>query len=255
MKKLLVILLLSLGLNAFADSVPTLEKLISEKHRWYPNGEIFHSCVSRIEYGNEGLLTQKKPIEVVRVGKQTAYLDVYYWTDLYEGDPNAPMIGDCFFFKVDYAFMGFYYDGHIGYYDEPFNGHAILAGASVAKGQYTIDSSIKKIVKKTILTASEYCKTNLAFARTEVTLTGIVKRLYETKGFSYEEALGIEFGKSGDCVEAYLSEVYWGDSEEIKSKIRNIRIGDKLTVKGSFVVEGVPTLTPSSAMILTSIVW
>ena len=56
-------------------------------------------------------------------------------------------------------------------------------------------------------------------------------------------------------MEAFLSESYWRDSEEIKSKIRDIRIGDQLTVKGVFVVEGVPTITPSSAMILTSIVW
>ena len=177
MKKLTILLLLSLGLNAFAGSVPTLEKLISEQHRWYPNGEIFHSCVSKIEYGTEGLLTQKKPIKVVRVGKRTAYLDVHYWNGLYEGDPNAPMIGDCFFFKVDYAFIAFFYDGHIGYFGEPFTGHA-MGKVSVVKGQYTIDSSIKKIVIKKTLTASEYCRTNLAFARTEVTLTGIVKRLY-----------------------------------------------------------------------------
>ena len=254
MKKLLALLLLSLGFNVFADSVPTLEKLINEHHRWYSNGEVFSSCVSRIEYGNEGLLTQKKPIEVVRVGKQTAYLDVYYWTDLYEGDPNAPMIGDCFFFKVDYAFMGFSYDGHWGNYDEPLTGHA-NGVISVVKRQYTIDSSIKKIEKKKTLTASEYCRTNLAFVGTEITLTGIVKRLYETKDFSYKDSLGIEFGESGDCVEAFLSESYWKNSEEIKSKIRDIRIGDQLTVKGVFVVEGVPTITPSSAMILTSIVW
>jgi len=254
MKKLLIILLLSLGFNVFADSVPTLEKLVNEHYRWYSNGEVFSSCVSGIEYGTEGLLTQKKSIDLVRVGKRTAYLDTHYWTGLFEGDPGAPMIGDCFFFKVDYAFMGFSYDGHIGNYDEPFTGHA-NGVVSAVKSQYTIDSSIKKIEKKETLTASEYCRTNLAFARTEVTLTGIVKRLYETKGFSYEEALGIEFGKSGDCVEAYLSESYWSNSEEIKSKIRNIRIGDQLTVKGFFVVEGVPTMTPSSAMNLTSIVW
>ena len=71
MKKLLILLLLSLGLNAFADSVPTLEKLISEHHRWYPNGEIFHSCVSRIEYGTEGLLTHQTKLGLL------SFIDLY----------------------------------------------------------------------------------------------------------------------------------------------------------------------------------
>ena len=66
------------------------------------------------------------------------------------------------------------------------------------------------------------------------------------------DVLMIEFDDGRGChIDALLPKKYWKNSEDLKTRLRNINIGDQLTVEGVFDVDN----RINALMRLDSVIW
>ena len=222
--------------TADAVLIPSIEKLFAENVLQIGGpGKPFYGCLIDIIYTKEqtDLLTgeiSKGQISEVKIGNANNSLQTYVpeLVGFFKGDANAPKIGDCFPFLLEYPISNQYGWGWA-------NGWA-----TIYKGDnFVVNEEVVNTTLKDTLTVEEYINDNVNYDSKIVELTGIVKNI-DTKSFNtakhfelYSPNLGSDLVES-TIVVAFFDSKIWKDNDLIKDKIKSVEIGDTLVVKGYF---------------------
>ena len=220
MKKLLV-LLFSLFLlsspSVFADNyIPTIEKIFIEKVPMLDAGEHFYGCIYQIDWGDEDLFKQKRVLSSVRIGNPNTHATLYMG-DFFEGDEGTPDIGDCFAFTTNYGLGKLSANQYIG-------------NAKIYYGKYKIDNSASPKELKNQITVDEYFQDNIAYDNQRFTLIGEVE---ETDVFAYEFYISL-VSQKGEQIKAFFPQDKWKNDESMRNKLRSIKMGDMIKLRGYF---------------------
>tara|TARA_B100000795_G_C22626891_1_gene371089 strand:- start:59 stop:808 length:750 start_codon:yes stop_codon:yes gene_type:complete len=229
MKKLLILLFSLFFLSSpsvFADNyIPSIEKIFKERIPLIPAGLPFYGCIYHVEWGEEDLFTQKRRFKSIKIGtpEKSATLYINDLHGLFEGDEEVPDNGDCFAFTSSYGLV-------------KFSESSYSASAKIFLGKYKVDNIAKEIKLKNQITVDEYFQDNLSYGNKRFTLIGEVEETWVT-------TMGNEFGirlitKDGNNqITAWLYPHQWVDDESLKEKLRSMKMGDVLKLKGFFMAE------------------
>jgi len=207
--------------NTSSDAIiiPSIEKLFGDKKIGLDGGEPFYGCIYFIEYGDEDLLTRKRPFQWIRIGnsKQYAKLSI---DDFYEGDEGVPKIGDCFAFTTKWG---------LGKRSEK----EYIGSAKIFSGEYKVDNIAVIKELKNEITVDEYFQQKVSYGSKRITLIGEIEETFAT----YDQTFGIKLvSKQGKTIIAFYSPNWWKNDNSIKDKLRSIKMGDEIKLKGYFTL-------------------
>ena len=213
-------------------SVPSIEKLFQDRTVYLEEGGLFYGCIFKIDYEDEDLFTQKSEIKGLQIGKLGRFVDVTLESKHYKGDDGAPKINDCLVFKTkNKIFLQIYPIAH---------------GAKIVKGNFKIehakkDTSLQKF--KNEISVGEYYEDGLAYGNRIVILEGEVDKIESNKYFQTDTEMGralmIQLVSSeGLRILAVFENKKWIDNDDLKEKLRSIKVGNVIKVRGYFYIEG-----------------
>ena len=227
MKKI-ILLLFFIGFtsNAYAEVIPSIEKIFKEKVKTIKEGDLFYGCIFFITYGDEDLFTRKEKIYSIKIGnsKEFAELTVKDFNDLSKGDVKAPKVGDC------YAFMSLMNAPVMVVPDKKM----IYVRVKLYLEDYTVGQNIIKRILKDELTIDEYFEDGINYGQKRIKLTGTVDKMF----VAGDGNLAIDLvSKQGNIITAWYMKFDWENNDSIKNHLRSIKTGDNIQLKGFFETE------------------
>jgi len=210
--------------------IPSIEKIFKERKPRINANESFYGCIYFIEYGDEDLFTQKKELSHIRIGDSKGYATLYVdnFDNVFEGDENLPKIGDCFAFTTE---SGLAKLSEINYYGV----------AKIFSGEYKVDSIALKVELKNKITIDQYFEDDISYGSKRITLIGELEETFVANTNEFGISL---VSKQGKTITAFYSPLEWQNNDAIKNKLRSIKMGDQIKLKGYFMMEmGFPIFT------------
>ena len=205
--------------NTSSDAIiiPSIEKLFGDKQVGLNRGEPFYGCIYFIEYGDEDLLKRKRKFQWIKIGNSKQYAKLFL-DDFYKGDEGVPKIGDCFAFTTEWG---------LGKISEK----EYLGSAKIFSGEYKVDNIAVIKELKNEITVDEYFQQKVSYDSKRITLIGEVEKTFVAASKEFGITL---VSKQGKQIFAYYSSSWWKNNNSIKDKLRSIKMGDEIKLKGHF---------------------
>tara|TARA_Y100000294_G_scaffold80856_1_gene75944 strand:+ start:261 stop:1010 length:750 start_codon:yes stop_codon:yes gene_type:complete len=222
MKKLslYIFLVLMFSSSVFAGNIiiPSIEKIFKERIPKIDRDEPFYGCIYFIEYGDEDLFTQKRKILSIRIGNSNEYASLYVSWEEYK---EVPKIGDCFAFTT--------YHGLGKLSEKEYYGMA-----KIFFGDYKVDNValIKKLSNE--ITVDQYFEEDVSYGKKRIVLVGEVEKM----NIAGDGNLNIDLvSNKGLIISSWFNKSEWSNNDSLKDRIRSIKQGDVIKIKGYFMVE------------------
>lgn len=220
MKILLTLFVLLFSSSVLAEDIiiPSIEKIFKERIPIIDRNEPFYGCIYFIEYGDEDLFTQKRKILSIRIGNSNEYATLIGpWKEYKE----FPKIGDCFAFTSNFGLGRVSEKEYIGM-------------AKIFFGDYKVDNfaSIKKLNNE--ITVDQYFEENVSYGKKRIVLVGEVEKM----NIAGDGNLNIDLvSNKGQIISGWFDKSEWSNNDSLKDRIRSIKQGDVIKVKGYFIIE------------------
>jgi hypothetical protein len=202
--------------------VPSIEKLFQDNVKQLNAGDLFYGCIINLIYGEEDLFKQKKEIVSLHVGKPGQYANLFLSSTYYEGDEGTPKINDCYVFTTKWG-LGLSFSPALG-------------NANIVKGNYKIVHANKdastQVFKKEI-SVDEYFEDGRAYGKRRVILEGEVDQIK----MAGNDLLIVLISSVGKEIFTYYDKYSWNKDDTLKEKLRSIKVGNIVKVRGYFFTE------------------
>ena len=220
MKTLLTLFVLFFSSSVVAEDIiiPSIEKIFKERIPKIDRNEPFYGCIYFIEYGDEDLFTQKRKILSIWIGKSNEYATLIVSWEEYK---EVPKIGDCFAFTTNFG---------LGRVSEK----EYIGAAKIFFGDYKVDNvaSIKKLNNE--ITVDQYFEENVSYGKKRIVLVGEVEKM----NIAGDGNLNIDLvSNKGQIISGWFDNSEWSNNDSLKDRIRSIKQGDAIKVKGYFIIE------------------
>ena len=226
--------------TADAVIIPSIEKLFAENTLQIGGlGKPFYGCLIDIIYIEEerDALTDEivipSSIVEVSIGGVNNYLSTYIreFTPYSKNDKNAPKIGDCFAFVLDYPVT-----------DQYLMGWANGLGKIYQGNDFVVDEEVKIKPLLDEISVEKFFNDNVSYGSKKINLTGIVTGINESNNSFLPEHFQLELSSPSHKNTSYdfyvVIAVYyaekWQNNEIIKNRLKSIQIGDTITFSGFF---------------------
>jgi hypothetical protein len=241
MKKILIILFTIFTLQFFISPVtaetkviPSFEKLVKEGVKTIELDSVFNACIDKIEFGEEDLLTGEKKIGTIWIkgakyaGEYTfGILYVSNWEGLSSKASNIPSANECYNFQVE---------GPLPTEKDRLSGIYIGYDIKIASGEFEINRDVVEPKYKKKMTVTEFLEDGLDYGSRIVEITGkIYETDYNSSWFKIElfsEKIAVNWQE--DLLHGFYYPERWKNDEVIKDKLRSLKVGQTLTLRGQF---------------------
>ena len=203
-------------------SVPSIEKLFQDNVKQLNAGDLFYGCIINLIYGDEDLFKQKKEIVSLHIGNEKRYANLILSGKYFDGDAGVPELNECYVFKTKHGVM-FSLDTPFGLGD-------------IEKGDFKIVNADKDAIKKPFkkeITLDEYFEDGRTFGNRRVVLEGEVDQI---KMAGNDLFIGL-ISSEGKEIWTYYDKYSWNKDDTLKEKLRSIKVGNIVKVRGYFNVE------------------
>ena len=230
--------------TADAIMIPSIEKLFAENTLQIGYlGNPFYGCLIDIKYNEEqrDALTDEivvpGSIYEVSIGNVENYLSAYIedFASFSKNDKNAPKIGDCFAFILDYPITDQYMMGWANGWGKIYQGNDFVVDEEVNKIKPLLDE----------IRVEKFLNDNVSYGAKKIKLTGIVTGINTRKNNFISEHFQLQLSspshENNDVNSYIVIAVYyaekWQNNDVIKNRLKSIQIGDTITVSGFFSKE------------------
>jgi hypothetical protein len=207
----------------YALMIPSIEKLLKDKVITIGGqNRPFYGCIFSILYEDENLYEDKRRLLTITIGNEAkrATLGVSNFTGINKDDESAPKIGDCFAFESEEPLYRL------------FSKYRVEGTAQIYEGEYNVDESAgEEIILKNKLTIDEYYEQGILYEPKMIELTANISQVRNLEGLFFRMML---FAENGNEIQAVYMEDKWENNDLIKQKLRSIKSGDTITLKGKF---------------------
>lgn len=214
--------------------IPSFEKLVKEGVKTIELDSVFNACIEKVEFGEEDLLTGEKKIRAIWLkgakyaGEYTfGILHVSDWEGLSSKAPDIPVENECYNFQVE---------GPLPTEKDSLSGQYIGYNIKLASGDFEINRDVVKPKYKEKMTVTEFLEDGLDYGSRIIEITGkIYETDYNSSWFKIElfsEKIAVNFKE--DVLNGFYYPERWKDNDAIKDKLRSLKVGQTLTLRGQF---------------------
>ena len=229
---LLLMTLFSEAVFAETKIIPSFEKLVKEGVKTIEVETVFNACIDKVEFDEEDLLTGEKKIGTIWIkgakynGQYTyGILYVSNWEGLSSKAPDIPTVNECYNFQVESPLK-----------KDSLSGQYIGYDIKLASGEFEINRDVVEPQYKEKMTVTEFLEDGLDYGSRIIEITG---KIYETDYSSswfkielFSEKIAVNFKE--DLLNGFYYPERWKNDETIKDKLRSLKVGQTLTLRGLF---------------------
>lgn len=207
--------------------IPSFKKIVQERKRSIPLSSAFYGCIEDVEWSKD-ILTEKTEMQwIIIAGSEMdgSYTFAQVYLDGFEGisqeDPQALKIDDCLAFEPLYSNLW-------------KHGNAYSGSVKIFKGNYNVDNEVKEITLRDKMTVTEFFEQNVDYGNKIIELTGKINELDGNNSWFKIVLFSEKFIDTSLVINGFYYSDEWIDNQLLKQKLRSLKVGDLVTIKGNF---------------------